>query len=113
MPFQFEDLKRVLVKSKEDLEFAKEDMKNGETPARKKALKKANQKYEIQMKALDDFITGKLADLKNEHVKEIEMIITEAQLTGVQLVVVACVNCIQPTSPKHMTREEENPIAKL
>ncbi|VDM64994.1 unnamed protein product [Angiostrongylus costaricensis] len=27
-------------------------MKNGETPARKKALKKANQKYEIQMKAV-------------------------------------------------------------
>uniref|UniRef100_A0A0K0CTU5 Sorting nexin/Vps5-like C-terminal domain-containing protein n=1 Tax=Angiostrongylus cantonensis TaxID=6313 RepID=A0A0K0CTU5_ANGCA len=77
--FEFEDLKRALVKSKEDLEFAKEDMKNGETPARKKALKKANQKYEIQMKVLDDFITGKLADLKSEHVKEIEMIIIEAQ----------------------------------
>ncbi|KJH52588.1 hypothetical protein DICVIV_01173 [Dictyocaulus viviparus] len=77
--FEFEDLKKALMKSKDELEFAQEELKSGETILRKRAVKKATERYENKLKALDSFLSERFTELKNQHVKEIQMIINEAQ----------------------------------
>lgn len=52
---QFEDLKRGLLKAKEDMEMAQEDLKKGENPFRKRAARKSTEKYEAELKAVSLF----------------------------------------------------------
>ncbi|KAK6043697.1 hypothetical protein COOONC_18798 [Cooperia oncophora] len=61
---QFEDLKRALQKSKEDMEMAEEDLKKGESAFRKRAARKATEKYEADLKALENFLTVTMPEQK-------------------------------------------------
>ncbi|VDL75182.1 unnamed protein product [Nippostrongylus brasiliensis] len=76
---QFEDLKRSLLKAKEDMEMAQEDLKKGETAFRKRSARKTMDKYEAELKAMEQFLNVKLPAQKVEHVKEIEAMVSEIQ----------------------------------
>ncbi|WKX97099.1 hypothetical protein Q1695_013055 [Nippostrongylus brasiliensis] len=77
--FEFEDLKRSLLKAKEDMEMAQEDLKKGETAFRKRSARKTMDKYEAELKAMEQFLNVKLPAQKVEHVKEIEAMVSEIQ----------------------------------
>ncbi|XGW12640.1 hypothetical protein V3C99_013367 [Haemonchus contortus] len=77
--FEYEDLKRTLLRSKEDLELAQEELKKGENMFRKRTVKKANEKYEADLRALEAFLTGTIPGQKIEHLKEIEAMMSEIQ----------------------------------
>ncbi|VDO76385.1 unnamed protein product [Haemonchus placei] len=76
---EYEDLKRTLLRSKEDLELAQEELKKGENMFRKRTVKKANEKYEADLRALESFLTGTIPGQKIEHLKEIEAMMSEIQ----------------------------------
>ncbi|KAK5981975.1 hypothetical protein GCK32_015324, partial [Trichostrongylus colubriformis] len=75
----FEDLKRALQRSKEDMELAQEELKKGEGPLRKRAARKTTEKYEADLKALENFLTVTMPAQKAEHIKEIEAMMSEIQ----------------------------------
>ncbi|KAL6736531.1 hypothetical protein Aduo_006873 [Ancylostoma duodenale] len=77
--FEFEELKRNLLKAKEELQYAQEDQKTSDTPGRRKATKKAHEKYDKELKALEHFLNVTLPEQKIEHVKEIQAIVVEVQ----------------------------------
>ncbi|CAJ0605180.1 unnamed protein product [Cylicocyclus nassatus] len=76
--YEFEDLKRNLLKAKEDLEYAQEEQKKADTAARKKSTKKAQEKYDKDLKALEQWL-DQLPKKKLEHMKEIQAIMVELQ----------------------------------
>ncbi|KAK6737915.1 hypothetical protein RB195_020174 [Necator americanus] len=77
--YEFEDLKRNLLKAKEDLEYAQEDQKKTDTPGRRKSTKKAQEKYDKELKALEQWLSVTLPEQKLEHLKEIEAIMAELE----------------------------------
>ncbi|RCN33941.1 hypothetical protein ANCCAN_20220 [Ancylostoma caninum] len=79
VPTSFEELKRNLLRAKEELEYAQEDQKTSDTPGRRKATKKAQEKYDKELKALEHFLNVTLPEQKIEHVKEIQAIVVEVQ----------------------------------
>lgn len=76
--FQFEELKRNLLRAKEELEYAQEDQKKSDTPGRKKATKKAQEKYEKELKAVRVYPTShnlwiQSKNLTQNDIKEINL----------------------------------------